>query len=473
MKIETTPQADRQIEILVEFEDQELESFKQRAARKISRQAKISGFRPGKAPYAVIQRMYGEEAIEQEAIEILLDEKYPEILKQAEITPSGPGSLKDIPSRKPLQLLFLVPLQPAVDLKDYQSIRLPYELKPITDEQVEQATQRIRTSYATAEPVERPSALGDLVYVKLSGRLLDPKENEEAQVLPEQEEQFIIEENEQDSWPFPGFTPNLIGLSAGETKTFQHTFPEDWEAEALRGRTVEYTVTVESIKGLILPDLNDEFAQSLSPEFQTTEDLQKRIRQQMEDQARREYDNDYFDRLIAMIIEQSQIEYPPQMLEEEIEHLLEHLKQDLAEQHIELDAYFKMINTDRATFIENEVKPAAIKRLLRSLILEEVGRAEKIDISQRSEEVSSLTMSQLRSAMAENPQKRLSEEAINNATMRAMMAVYNQAILDRLKARANGEEIPEPQPETETVPQTEASESVTDSPASDAAPTAE
>ena len=352
---------------------------------------------------------------------------------------------------------------------DYQSIRLPYELNPITEEQIEQALQRIRTSYATAEPVERPSAMGDLVYIKFNARLLDPKEGEEVEILPEQQEQFIIEENEQDSWPFPGFTSHLAGLSAGETKTLQHTFPENWEGEQLRGHTVEYAISLESVKALILPEINDEFVQSLSSEFQTVEDLRQRIRSQMEDQARREYDDDYFNRLIGLIIEQASIEFPPQMLNEEIEHLLEHLKEDLAEQHIELDAYFKMVNSDRATFIENEVKPAALRRLQRSLVLEEVGRSEKIDITQRSDEISSLTMSQLRSSIAENPKKRLSEQAINDATMRSMMAVYNRATLERLKARANGEEIPEPQAEPEVQPEspTEAVDSQSETPATE------
>lgn len=459
MKLETTIHEDQQAEIVVEFDAAEFDTFKQRAARKIAQQAKIPGFRPGKAPYSHILRLYGEEAIEQEAIEILLDDQYPKVLEQAQIEPSGPGALKNIISRNPLKLAFLVPLRASIDLKNYQDIRQSYELKPTTDEDIEATIRRIQTSYATAEPVERAAEIGDLVYVKLSARILNPADGQNADLLPEESTQFTIDQDDkEDLWPFPGFSKNLTGLSANDEKLIQYTFPEESENEDLRGKNVEYKVVVESVKHLILPELNDEFIASLG-EFKSIEDLRTVIRKQLEDNARRDYESEYFETLIGKIAEQAEIKYPPQMLEEEVNHLLEHLGEDLAERSMDLEAYFKLMQTTREKFIEEEVKPAAIKRLIRSLVIDEVGRAEKIEIADSDQpEVSSMTLATLQNYMKDGKNKKVTEEMINSATYNAMMIIYNRKVMLRLKARANGEEIVEPVVEPPSEPTEEAAE---------------
>lgn len=465
MKLETTIHEDRQAEIIVEFETSEFDSFKQRAARKISQQSKIPGFRPGKAPYSHIVRMYGEEAIAQEAIEIMLDDQYPKVLEQAGIDPSGPGSLKEISSKDPLKLTFMVPLKPSVNLKDYAEIRLPYELKTITDEDVDAAIRHIRTSYSTAEPVERPAEIGDLVAVKISARLLDPSEGQKAEILPEESTQFTIDEDDQeDLWPFPGFSKNLVGLAADDEKVVIYTFPVDWEAEDLREKQAEYSIKVENVKHLVLPDMDDAFAASLG-EFKTVDEFRTVIRQQLASNATREYENEYFETLIGKIAEQAEIKYPPQMLDEEIEHMLKHLTEDLAERNMDLDTYFKLIQSSREKFVEEEVKPAAINRIQRSLIIDEVGRAEKIEVGGEADqaEISSMTISTLQGYMQSSKSKKVTEEMINSATYSAMMNIYNRRVLDRLKARANGEEIIEtPAPVETTEPETNKDQQATE-----------
>ena len=115
MKIETTTRDDHQVRIVAEFDPEFMEKFKHQAARKISQNAHIPGFRPGKAPYDVVRRTYGEDAIEKEAIEIMLDEVYPQVLKEAAIEPAGVGNLEEIISQNPPKFAFVVPLMPKVD----------------------------------------------------------------------------------------------------------------------------------------------------------------------------------------------------------------------------------------------------------------------------------------------------------------------------------------------------------------------
>jgi trigger factor len=181
LKIETQPLEDQQTKLIAELDSETLERYKRQAARKISQKTKFPGFRPGKAPYDLVRRMYGDEALQQEAIEIMLDEVYPQILQEANITPSGPGKLEEIIQMDPPKFAFIVPLPPSIVLGEYREIRKEYAPEPITDEQVEQTVRRLQRSFATAEPVERPAEKGDLVSFKMKLCTHSPKK---AKTLP-------------------------------------------------------------------------------------------------------------------------------------------------------------------------------------------------------------------------------------------------------------------------------------------------
>jgi len=127
LKIETHPREDHQTTMVVEVDAERLEGARRRAARKIAERAKIPGFRPGKAPYDVVRRLYGDAVITEEAVEILVDDIYPQAIKEADIKPSGQGQLENIESMDPPKFVFTVPLAPTVELGDYRSVRLPYE----------------------------------------------------------------------------------------------------------------------------------------------------------------------------------------------------------------------------------------------------------------------------------------------------------------------------------------------------------
>jgi len=168
LKIEVQSQEDHQVKIIAEFETSQLEEYKIHAARKLGQNTRVPGFRPGKVPIDILRRVIGEETIQQQAIEDLIDEQYPKVLDEAEIKPSGAGSLEELISLDPPKFSFLVPLEPEVHLGNYKDTRLEYNLEPVTDQEITEYLNQMRTTYATAEPVERPATEGDLVYIKLS-----------------------------------------------------------------------------------------------------------------------------------------------------------------------------------------------------------------------------------------------------------------------------------------------------------------
>ena len=168
MKIDTQPLEDHQVKLTVEVENEKLSEAKIRAARQLAKKVKIPGFRPGKAPYQVVVRQIGDAAILEEAMELLIDDIYPKVIEEADIHPYGPGKLEQIVSTEPPTFEFVIPLEAKVVLGDFRSIRRPYELKEIPEQDVENVLDDLRERQAVIEPVDRPAQPGDLVDVRLS-----------------------------------------------------------------------------------------------------------------------------------------------------------------------------------------------------------------------------------------------------------------------------------------------------------------
>ena len=148
MNIEKTFTDDHQVNLKVTIDDARLDEAKQRAARKLAKRTSIPGFRPGKAPYHVIARTVGDAAILQEAVDLILDEDYSKIIDEAGINPYSSGALNNIPSMEPLTLEFTVPLEAETTLGDYKSVRFPYDLEPVSDENVTAYLEDLRERMA-------------------------------------------------------------------------------------------------------------------------------------------------------------------------------------------------------------------------------------------------------------------------------------------------------------------------------------
>ncbi|MBA4374648.1 MAG: trigger factor [Anaerolinea sp.] len=462
LKIETQARDDHQMKVTAEFETSALDNYKRQAARKIAQKGKIPGFRPGKAPYDVIVRLYGEPAIEEEAVEIMVEDVYPQILTEAKIEPSGPGSLQDISKKDPLKFTFVVPLEPTVDLAGYRELRKKYALKSVTNKQVDEFVERLKKSYATAEPVERPAKDGDLVYLKVDATLLNPAEDDKPELLKDSPLQVVIGEKDpgQNDFPYAGFGDNLVKLAANDEKTFIYTYPVDSKYEKLRSKEVEFHVTVQSVKVMHLPELDDAFAQTLG-EFENVEKLRDSIKLQLENREKEEYEQMYYDELLEKLIAQAKIKYPPHMLEHEMEHVVESVKEDLTKQRMELDIYLKTIKKENAAWLEEEIKPIAIKRLERSLVLDEIAKVEKIQVKNEElqTEFTSMISEMQRTADFKKLEKQLKNERVANAfAMQAATRLLNRQVLERLKDIATGkaeEIVAAPESEkTETITRT-------------------
>lgn len=443
MKLETQPRDDHQVKVITELDESDLEKFMHRAARKVAQKVRIPGFRPGKAPYDVVCRHVGIESLEQEALELLVDDVYPKVIDESKVKPSGPGNLEEIISIHPPKLSFIIPLEPEVDLGDYRAIRKEYKLKPVKAAEVKELLERLQRSYATAEPVERAAAEDDIAYLKLSGVLQDAKEDETSQLIKDSPLQVEVGKpnaEEASEFPFKGFGEHLVGLSAGDEKTISYTYPDDSTYEKLRGRTVDFSFLVESIKQLVLPEINDDFAQSVG-DFENLDSLKDALKKQLEDNKKAEYESSYFDELVDALVKKATIKFPPQMLEEETDRVLDSIQRELSQKHADLDTYIKSLNKERQQYIDEDIKPVAEKRLARSLVLDALAREEKIEV--RNDELKDayqkLLLDMQQAGDFKKLERQMKPEGLANAiAMEAANRLLNQHILDRLKDIATG-----------------------------------
>ena len=433
MKIEKQFLDDHQAKLIVEADPDKLESAKKRAARKIARRIKIPGFRPGKAPYPVILRHVGEGAVIEEAMEFLVDEIYPEVLEEAEITPYGPGSLENITSLDPPILEFVVPLEAEVTLGDYHSVQETYEPADISEVEVDKVLEDLRERQALLEPVDRPSQEGDSVSALISAKRVKIEDDQDAQLIEERTHQIMIKKESDletdpdgaDEWPFSGFSRQLIGLSANDEKEIAYQYPDDEISDRFKGVDALFHVKVESVKVRILPDLDDEFATGFG-EFENLAGLRSEIRTTLESQAKQAYDDEYDQEILDRVIELSTIKYPPQMLEHEIDNVVNNLKSRLNQQGIDLDLYLKMRSMDMEG-IREEAIPIAESRLKQSLVLLEIAKVEDInvDVSQVQSEAQN-TMSYVTQSLSKREARRLTERnvyetLVGNITMDRLM----------------------------------------------------
>jgi trigger factor len=382
LKIEQKPLDDHQIHFTVEVEKQTLDSARQKAARKIAQRVKIPGFRPGKAPFNVVEKQVGSAAIKDEAIDMVLDEMYPKLIEETGIKPYGPGTLEKVhEDKEPHVFEFRVPLSPEVTLGDYKAIRVPFEEKGVTSEDVDASLKSLREQNSILAPVERPAQEGDIAYVLMGAERQQPDKDGNTTVLPERRYPVVIEKADVDTkneWPFPGFSRLLLGLKPGEEKAFPHTFDKESEFEELRGVTSDFKLKLEEIKDRQLPELDDAFAQTLG-DYQTADALRAEVERQLTQNLKDQQDNEYENKIVDQIVAEAKIKFPPQMLHHEIHHYIEDLEPELASRGMDMDTYLKSRQMDMEK-LEEEVSPRVEERLKRSLVIMEVAKQEKVEV---------------------------------------------------------------------------------------------
>ena len=363
MKVETERLENCQMALTIEVDEEQTLRALRDVARRISRRAKIPGFRPGRAPYHVIARYFGKETLYQEVVDELGDHLYKEALQEIGIEPFRPATLTDY-DIEPLVLKLVVPLSPEVELGDYRQIRLESEPEAI-DEELDRILKKIQEENAFWQSVERPAQWGDMVMVDIEGKIKGET------VIENEGSQFFLESDSTD--PLPGFGEKLLGMTPGEKREFTLAYPEDYADEDLAGRQVRFNVQLHDLKEKVLPDIDDDLARTVG-DYETLEDLKAELRSQLQAEA----EERFAYRALNALMEQARIEFPPVLLEEQIDDLLKEFDRRLRRQNLNLEDYLAMKKQTKEEF-QKEIAPQAEERLKLALVLDKFIELEGLE----------------------------------------------------------------------------------------------
>ncbi len=481
--------------LIVEVAPERVDKAMHDAARRIAREVNIPGFRKGKAPYNIVLQRIGQKAVLGEAIELLGNEVFREALDESKIEPYAPGNLEDVETEPTVKLTFVVPKQPEVDLGNYRDIRLPFEVPEVEDRDVNRAMKALQERRAVIEPAARPAQMGDLVKVFVHGERIHPadelttkdeaaEEDQEVDTAPEGQEahesqekheeheehegheehgehkdtfideelNVVLSEDEEEESVIPGFSTNLVGLSAGDKKSFSLSFPEDYKDEGLAKHTFNFDVEVKEVQSRTLPAMNDEFAKQVTDnEIDNLLDLRIRVRKDLQDAAKRDAESKYAEEVLDKVTEQAQIKYPEEMVAEYIDDILQTLDRNLRERGLSLEHYKRIENKDDAA-LRAEYHEMAIQRLTRALVLGEIVRREQLDVSDADIESQIEKMSEQFGEQADVFRQMLAR--VENRRSIAVDLVTNRAF-HRLAEIARGENPPigaSPAPDEQAAP---------------------
>jgi trigger factor len=378
IKVDSQALDDRQVQLTVEVPPERYNAAMRLAARRLSQRDRIPGFRPGKVPFEVVVGRFGEEAIFDEALDTLGQDVYRQAIEDSQLDPFAPGTLNEVVSRDPLVLRYLVPLAPEVELGSYRKLRLPFKPAAVQDEALDRVMEDLRQRQAIIEPASRPIRLADVALVDLEGRLDQPAEGVQAEVV-KQEGLSLLVENETD-WPFAGVAAHLVGRVAGDEVSAQHSFAEDYPSEELRGRGATFHFRVREVKSRTVPVWTDDLARSLG-DYVDLLDLRIKVRKSLTESAAKEAEAEYADEVIGKLVEQAKIQFPPLLTEQEIDDLIHDLVHQLEARGLSLDQYLK---AEAKTEIElrDEFRERAERRVRRALVLGKLVDLEKFEVEE-------------------------------------------------------------------------------------------
>src|SRR5688572_15678085 len=403
-----------QVVLDIEVEDERLERAVDQAYKRIVQRINVPGFRKGKAPRALVERMVGREALVEDAVEQLVPQVVEDAVKQQELVMVARPSL-EVVSTQPLQVKATVPVQPKVELGDYKSLKIEATPSEVTDEQVDRVVERLQESNATWEPVERAAELGDYKSLKIeatpsevtdeqvdrvverlqeSNATWEPVERAaelgdrvaidvlakagETTVMESKDAEYVV--SAEGPQPAEGFALAIVGMQAEESKTVTLKLPDEHRNKELAGQEAEFEITVHWVKAKVLPELDDGLPSTVGTEHDSLEQLRGAIRENLSAREEHERRVSHEEKVVDSVVEQAAVDLPPQLVEEEAGRLVQQLAQNLERQGIPLQSYLRFTQKTEEQF-RAEMMAQAERSVRRSEVLNAIALAEGIEIA--------------------------------------------------------------------------------------------
>ena len=362
------------VKLTIEVPAEELEKAIDAAYKKQKNQISIPGFRKGKVPRAMVEKMYGVEVFYEDAANTLMQQNYPSAVEESGVDIVSRPSIDvvQIEKGKPFIYTAEVAVRPEVTLGKYMGVTVTKIDTSVSDDEVAEALEQQRNNNArTISVTDRPVAVGDTAVIDFEG-FVDGVAFEggkgENHPLEIGSHTFI-----------DNFEDQLVGKNAGDEVEVNVTFPEQYQAADLAGKPATFKVKINEIKAKELPELDDEFAQDVS-EFDTLAEYKESLKKNLEEKKENEAKRTKEDEAVQKIIDKSKMDIPEAMIDTQCETMIEEFAQRIAQSGLSMDQYlqFSGLTVDG---LKEQVRPEALSRIQTSLVLEQIAKDENIEVS--------------------------------------------------------------------------------------------
>ena len=377
MSVKWEKQEGNQGVLTIDVPATEVDKALDQAFKKVVKQINVPGFRKGKMPRPMFEKMYGAEALYQDALEIVINTTYPAALDEAGIDPVDYPEIdgtENFAKGTDFTYTATVTVKPEPKLGDYKGLEVTKLPTEVTDAEVEAQIQDQLAKKAELELKEDEAIVeGDTAVIDFEGFVAG-----EAFEGGKGEDYSL----EIGSGSFiPGFEEQLVGAKAGESKDVVVTFPEEYHAAELAGKEATFKVAIKEVKTKVLPELNDEFAKEIDPEVETVEALRTKIKETTAAQKEAESEGSLRDELVEKAAENAEMEVPAAMINTEVDRMVQEFGQRLQMQGMNLELYFQFSGQDEAA-LRAQMATDAENRVRVSLTLEAIAKAEAIEVTE-------------------------------------------------------------------------------------------
>jgi trigger factor len=373
MNVTASPAPKSSILLEIEVPADQFDRAVRDAVGRLSRRTRVAGFRPGKAPRPILERVLGPTAIVDEAVEHLVQDAYREAIIEQGIVPltNADVEIVDAEEGKPLRFKATVQVRPEVQLGDYTQFNFAPEIETIDEPKIDKVVEELRDQNAQLAAVEdRAAKEGDWAVIGFTGTQDGMAfEGGQTERMP-----LILGEDRL----IPGFEANIVGLKPGEETEFDITFPDDYPEPTLAGQQAHVKVDLKELREKILPDADDAFAQSMGdyPDMDALKaDIAQRLGRNALDRARHEFS----DKIIEYAVANATIELPDVLIDQEVEVMHDEFRTSIARQGIGEEAYLKATGQTEAD-LHTEFRPRAEQRTKVLLVLSKIAETEGIDV---------------------------------------------------------------------------------------------
>ena len=373
MNVKSAERNGNQATIVIEIDKELMESGVNKAYQKARKNILIPGFRKGKAPRKMVEAMYGAHVFYEDGLEEIFPEVYTKAIENQDFKAIGRPSLTDmnISDDNVVTITVTTDVYPDVTLGDYKGLEVEKAEATVTDAQVQAELDRMAQNVASTETVERPAEMGDTVTIDFEGF----KDGVPFEGGKGENHELKLGSNSF----VPGFEEQLVGVSAGEEKDIDITFPENYHAD-LAGKAVVFHVKVHKVTVTNVPTQDDEFAKDVS-EFNTLDELKADIRAKALENAQKQIDSAFEQAAVEKAAENTTVEMPNALIEAELDNQMERFAYQLQMGGYSMEQYAKMMGGDMKT-MRNAFRPAAEKQAKINVTLAKIEEVENIDATE-------------------------------------------------------------------------------------------